>query len=588
LVEKRPSEELVLLRAALDGMLDPQILFEPVRDRSGRITDFVFQDVNTAVCLQLGVSREGLVGQSLVETFPNVEECGMLARYERCAETGEPIVLDEFPFFNTALDTPMFCDIRGARTAGGFLTVSYRDVTERVRSRKSRERSHEVLRAAADAMPDPHVLVEASRNPAGEVVDFSYLSANRAACRDLQAAEGELVDHSVLERLPNLDTWGLLSRYKQCLADGEPIVLSDFPFSIDLQDGARRWDIRATPVGPDILALSWCDVTERFAATQRLAQSEQRYRLLAENVSDAIAHVRDGRFVWASPAIEIVLGAPPEYWIGRDIGELVPFGDTAHFQDRMAILEAGGTLQQRIRMRAADGRTHYVHVHATPFFDAEGHRDGFISVLRLVDDEVAAERLIAEARRQQARADALFRRSVENSAVGMCLINSVGDFVEVNEAMCDFFGYDAETLKQKSWHELTAPAFLDADLRRAIDVVTGRTESYRMLKQYIHADGHLIWGDLSVSCVRDKDGRVEQFISQIIDVTHSVEASERIAALNQRLGEDLRSAAAYMASIMPRGLTGPVNVSSRYLQRLLALPTVPGAGRRLFRLCLDR
>jgi len=41
-----------------------------------------------------------------------------------------------------------------------------------------------------------------------------------------------------------------------------------------------------------------------------------------------------------------------------------------------------------------------------------------------------------------------------------------------------------------------------------------------MVKQYIRADGHRIWGDLSVSCIRDQNGQVENFIAQIIDNHH--------------------------------------------------------------------
>ena len=42
----------------------------------------------------------------------------------------------------------------------------------------------------------------------------------------------------------------------------------------------------------------------------------------------------------------------------------------------------------------------------------------------------------------------------------MCLIDQDGSFVEVNAALCELFGYDAETLKQKTWQELTAPEYL--------------------------------------------------------------------------------------------------------------------------------
>ena len=116
-------------------------------------------------------------------------------------------------------------------------------------------------------------------------------------------------------------------------------------------------------------------------------------------------------------------------------------------------------------------------------YDDDGHQDGFTAALRVVDDEVAAQQEAEEARRLQARADALYRRSVDGAAVGMCLVNREGNFVEVNAALCEFFGYDAVTLKSKTWQELTAEKYLQADLDNVADVLAGRIESYRMTKE---------------------------------------------------------------------------------------------------------
>lgn len=198
---------------------------------------------------------------------------------------------------------------------------------------------------------------------------------------------------------------------------------------------------------------------------------------------------------------------------------------------------------------------------------------------RDVNERFEAARLLEQARDLRHKADMRYRRLVDNSGIGMGLLTPDGRFETANPAMCDFFGYDVATLRTKTWQELTAPAYLDADLQKVKDVADGRIESYRMKKEYIHAEGRHVWGDLSVSCLRTSDGEVESYVVQIIDITAEVESRRKLAErdeqnrqLAQRLQEqadrlrgELRSAADYVASILPGDLLGPVRVGSRYL-----------------------
>ncbi len=303
------------------------------------------------------------------------------------------------------------------------------------------------------------------------------------------------------------------------------------------------------------------------------AAIEQHYRLLTEALGEVVCHIRDGVFVLISGPVEDVLGAPAAHWIGREVTEIIPADDLPAYAARVQRLVGGGVLKERVRVAGVDGVAKWIHMHSKPFHDAQGSPDGYAATFRIVGDgEAVALEAAQEARSKQAQAEARYRRVIDNAAIGMCLIGPEGRFEEVNGALCQLFGYDAETLLQKTWQELTAPEYLEADLKNFDDIVRGVRESFRMIKQYIHADGHLIWGDLSVSCVRDEHGRVEHFISQIIDITATVDANERNHQLAQSLqrnaehsAAELRSAAAYMSSIMPRGLDGRVRVSSRYL-----------------------
>ncbi len=112
-----------------------------------------------------------------------------------------------------------------------------------------------------DAMINPQVLMQAVRDPGGQVVDFLFRSANRATLSYLQLSEGQLIGGRALTILPRREEPGLLPRLAQCLADGEPVSIDDFPYFNEAVGEERRYDIRATRAGPDLLAMTWSDVT---------------------------------------------------------------------------------------------------------------------------------------------------------------------------------------------------------------------------------------------------------------------------------------------------------------------------------------
>lgn len=245
-----------------------------------------------------------------------------------------------------------------------------------------------LLRASLDALLDPHVLLEAERDPSGRIVDFLYRDVNQATCAYLGLSREELLGRGVVETMPGIkDT--LLPGYIRCLDTGEPLILDDFSYDNEVLLDTRRYDLRATRATATSIALTWRDVTERFESMERIAASEQQYRLVAGNMGDFVAHVRDGRIVWASPSVAKVLGATPDYWIGREASEVIPPEDLPTFAANMSTLMAGGIVQERVRAVTVDGVTHWIHLHANPFYDADGRQEGLVASLRLIDDEVA-------------------------------------------------------------------------------------------------------------------------------------------------------------------------------------------------------
>jgi diguanylate cyclase (GGDEF)-like protein/PAS domain S-box-containing protein len=101
----------------------------------------------------------------------------------------------------------------------------------------------------------------------------------------------------------------------------------------------------------------------------------------------------------------------------------------------------------------------------------------------------------------------------------MALVSLDGRFLKVNQSACELLGYPEPELLRQTFQELTHPDDLDADMNELRRLVAGEIERYTLPKRYLRKDGDQVWASLSVSLVRDEQGRPGHFISQIVDIS---------------------------------------------------------------------
>ena len=126
---------------------------------------------------------------------------------------------------------------------------------------------------------------------------------------------------------------------------------------------------------------------------------------------------------------------------------------------------------------------------------------------------------------------AVLRQALEASAVASALVSADGGFLWVNPAMIALFERAEEDLLLATWQQLTHPDDVAEDEALAAELLSGQRESYRLRKRYRRSDGALLWGDLTVSCVRGAGGEFRCFLAQVVDVTEQVRAAGRHQAL---------------------------------------------------------
>lgn len=123
----------------------------------------------------------------------------------------------------------------------------------------------------------------------------------------------------------------------------------------------------------------------------------------------------------------------------------------------------------------------------------------------------------------------LWRLTVDHSPVGMCLVSTEGQMVMPNRAFAEMIGYAEDELRGWTFHAITHPEDLAVDVELFEETMRGERSSYRLVKRFVHADGHVVWGDLSVALMHSDDGTPLHFISQVLDVTSQRQDRARLA-----------------------------------------------------------
>ena len=231
-----------------------------------------------------------------------------------------------------------------------------------------------------------------------------------------------------------------------------------------------------------------------------------------------------------------MLGLPRNELIKRVLSRFVDQKHHARFASfRKKALEEGADQHCELAMIRADAEPFHALLTVMPETDAGGGLQGLRAVIVDITERKKSEAALAESEDR-------FRLAFENASVGVCLVGLDGHLLKANQRLCNFFGCSEQELIGRSVDQFShhddvelSPEFI----RRSL---AGEVGDAFYEKRYFHKQGHVVYGQVSSSLVRDPQGNPLYFISHVQDITGRKLVEQR-QALNAQVMKYLNEAA---------------------------------------------
>lgn len=240
-----------------------------------------------------------------------------------------------------------------------------------------------------------------------------------------------------------------------------------------------------------------------------------------------------GDIIYANPAYAKMMGFPQAEIVGSNIDT---FTDQVFYLDGLEPLQkgiaAGEKASSIITACPKDKATFQNDISMAPVADEDDTNTHWVSF----NSDVTARIARQDAMREN---EELFRAAFESTPQGIALLTIEGQWIRVNQALCDMLGYAEDELQQIDFQSITHPDDLEKDLKQVMRLLRGDIASYQIEKRYICKDGKVFPALLSVGLARDARGEPLRFVSQIFDLSE-IKSAQRAVKQGERLLEALQ------------------------------------------------
>ncbi|MFC1444094.1 EAL domain-containing protein [Streptacidiphilus sp. N1-10] len=119
-----------------------------------------------------------------------------------------------------------------------------------------------------------------------------------------------------------------------------------------------------------------------------------------------------------------------------------------------------------------------------------------------------------------------FRAAFTDAGIGMALVDPHDRIIEANPALAEMLGRSVPDLIRLHIHELLD---VEEEARRVyLELLRGDRDRIRLEKRLKHRSGHAVWTNVTISLIRDADGRPQYTLAMVEDVSEARRLGDRL------------------------------------------------------------
>ncbi len=265
------------------------------------------------------------------------------------------------------------------------------------------------------------------------------------------------------------------------------------------------------------------DITARKQAEMDLQKNAELVAQITDNLPALISYVdNQERYRFVNRYYEEWYGLPAEAIIDKHVRELV--GEEDYFKGNgyaEAVLRGEKVSFELVRRRQ-DGQIRYLDINLIPHFD---HNGSVLGYFVLAPD--VTERRLAEEQ---------YRSIFEGSSVGIFQSTTAGQFLSVNPALADLFGYESPEALISAVTNIEEELYVEPAQRARIHQGLAHQQVIRRLESQVYRqDRSIIWISETVWAVEDPEGQVLRYEGFVQDITERKQAEAEIHAQQEFL-----------------------------------------------------